>query len=121
MKDSKWKVYVALHFMLMIYSMSGICSKMAAGQKFMSIPFLFFYGMVIVLLGFYAVCWQQIIKRIPLTSAFANKAATVIWGLVWGMLFFHEHVTIGKVIGILLVVVGIVIYALSDKEDVHES
>lgn len=120
MNSKNWKVILALHLMLMVYSASGICSKMAAGQKFMSLPFIFFYGMVIALLGFYAICWQQIIKRIPLTTAFANKAVTVVWGLVWGILIFHEQVTVGKVIGILLVVIGIVIFALADKEETNE-
>ncbi|SFT33684.1 EamA-like transporter family protein [Lachnospiraceae bacterium XBD2001] len=121
MNRSNWKVYIALHVMLMVYSMSGICSKMAAGQKFLSLPFLLLYGMVIALLGFYAICWQQILKRIPLTTAFANKAVTVVWGLVWGVLIFHEYITVGKIVGILFVVMGIVVYALSDQEDSHES
>ncbi len=120
MNNKNWKVIIALHLMLMVYSASGICSKLAAGQKFMSLPFLVFYGMVIALLGFYAICWQQIIKRIPLTTAFANKAITVVGGLVWGILFFHENVTIGKTIGMLLVVIGIVLFSLADKEETNE-
>ncbi len=115
MKKTSIKVYIALHLMLMVYSMSGICSKMAAGKEFMSIPFLFFYGLVIVLLGFYAVAWQQIIKRMPLTTAFANKAATVVWGLVWGFFFFSEKITIGKIVGVAFIVTGIVIFSFSDQ------
>ena len=49
--NSRWKVYVALHVMLMVYSMSGIFSKMAAGKEFLSVPFMLFYGVVIALLG----------------------------------------------------------------------
>ncbi len=100
--------------MLMIYSMSGICSKMAAGEEFLSPRFCLYYAAIIGLLGFYAIGWQQIIKRLPLTTAFANKAVTVVWGIVWGSLFFHEAVTPGKVIGALLVITGVVIYARAD-------
>ncbi|MCR5776188.1 MAG: transporter, partial [Lachnospiraceae bacterium] len=57
----KGKVFIALHLMLMVYSMSGICSKMAAQESFLSLKFCIFYGAVILLLAFYAVCWQQII------------------------------------------------------------
>ena len=120
MNRRKIKSFVALHAVLMVYSLSGICSKLAAEERFMSKSFIVLYGMLIVLLGIYAVCWQQILKWIPLTTAFSNKAVTVIWGLVWGVLFFHEHVTMGKVVGILLVAFGIVVYALSDKEEAHE-
>ena len=115
MEKSKLKTLILLHGMLMIYSMSGICSKLAAGESFLSFRFCLFYGIIILLLGFYAIGWQQIIKRMPLSTAFANKAVTIIWGLVWGVLFFDERITVKKIIGILLVVIGIVIFAKSDE------
>lgn len=116
----KTRTLLLLHLMLMIYSMSGICSKMAGKQEFLSFKFCIFYGLVIVLLGFYAIGWQQIIKRLPLTTAFANKAITVIWGIIWGFLFFDESFTSGKIIGAFMVVGGIVMYALSDGEKQDE-
>ncbi len=116
----KIKTLFLLHIMLMIYSMSGICSKLAAGQKFLNFKFCLYYGLIIVLLGFYAIGWQQIIKRMPLTVAFANKAVTVVWGIVWGFIFFNEAITPGKVVGAVLVIVGIVVYALADKEENNE-
>ena len=114
------KTIFALHLMLMIYSMSGICSKMAAAFPFLSVQFCFYYGMILLLLAFYAVGWQQIIKRLPLTTAFANKAVTVVWGMVWGLLFFHESITIGKVIGAVLVIIGVVVYSYADREAEHD-
>lgn len=108
---------LALHLMLAIYSLSGVCSKLAAGEEFLSLNFCLFYGAVILLLGFYAIAWQQIIKRMPLTAAYANRAATVIWGLIWGVLFFQEGITPGKVIGAAMVVAGIVMYAYFSRED----
>ena len=61
---------------------------MAAGYSFLSLPFIFWYGLVILNLGIYAVVWQQIIKHLPLTTAYANKAVTIVWGILWGSLFF---------------------------------
>ena len=113
---SKIKTLFLLHLMLMVYSMSGICSKMASKQEFLSIGFCFYYAIIIILLGFYAIGWQQIIKRLPLTTAFANKAVTVVWGIIWGTVFFHESITIGKIIGAALVITGVVIYAKADGE-----
>ena len=115
-KMKRAKTLLLLHFMLMIYSMSGICSKMASKQEFLSLKFCIYYGIIIILLGFYAIGWQQIIKRLPLTTAFANKAVTVVWGIIWGFIFFNEPITMGKVIGALMVVGGIVMYALADGE-----
>lgn len=120
MNKSKIKTLFLLHIMLMIYSMSGICSKMASKQEFLSAGFCFYYAMIIILLGFYAIGWQQIIKRLPLTMAFANKAVTIVWGIIWGVVFFDEAITAGKIIGAILVIIGVVIYAKSDGEKEDE-
>ncbi len=119
-KKVKLKILILLHIMLMLYSMGGICSKSAAGVPFLSLKFCLLYGGLILILGLYAVGWQQVIKRMPLTTAFANKAVTVVWGLIWGMLFFHETITPGKIIGAALVIGGIVLFALSDKETTED-
>ena len=116
MGKNKMKTLFLLHLMLMIYSMSGICSKLAAGEPFLSLKFCVYYAVVILLLGFYAIGWQQIIKRLPLTTAFANKAVTVIWGIIWGAVFFNEPIKAGKVIGAVLVIAGVVLFAVADGE-----
>ncbi len=118
-KKSK-KNYVTLlvlHLMLMVYSTSGVFSKLAAGTEFLSFKFCLYYGCVIVLLGIYAIGWQQIIKRFPLTNAFANKAVTVVWGIIWGAVFFRESITVGKIIGAVLVIAGVVLYAKAGEHD----
>lgn len=121
MKQSDFKTLMGLHGMLMVYSVSGICSKMAAQHAFLSPQFCLYYGLIIFLLGFYAIGWQQIIKHIPLTTAFANKAVTVVWGIVWGVLVFHEPITFGKIVGAFLVISGVALFAKSDvrKEADH--
>lgn len=101
----------------MMYSLSGVCSKMAAGYDMLSPQFILFYGGVIVILGVYAIVWQQVLKKMPLVTAYANKAATVVWGVIWGLVIFHEHITVGKVISMILVVVGIVLFSYADAED----
>lgn len=109
--------YVLLHFLLLLFSLSSVCSKLAAGEQFMSFRFIALYGCVILLLGIYAIFWQQIIKKMPLTAAYANRAVTVFWGMVWGLLIFKEKITPGKAAGALLVIAGIILFALSDKEE----
>ena len=113
-KLKKIRLYLALHIFLMIYATSRIFSKLAAGKPFMSLPFILLYGMQIFLLAFYAIGWQQFIKRMPLSVAYANKAVSVIWGCVWGLLIFHEHLTAGKIIGGILVLIGIAIYGYAE-------
>ena len=108
------KLYIALHIFLMIYTSAGILSKLAAGEKFMSLPFILFYAGEIVILAFYAIGWQQFIKQMPLSVAYANKAVTVVWGCIWGILFFQEQLTVGKAIGALIVLTGVALYGYAD-------
>lgn len=107
---------LALHLLLIFFSCSGILSKLAAGYEFMSPGFILCYGGMLGVLGVYAVGWQQIIKRLPLTTAYANRAITVVWGILWGALLFHESITPPKVVGALVVLVGVVLYATANDE-----
>lgn len=106
--------YVALHLFLMLYSTGAIFSKLAVSAGFLSLSFFLLYGCQILILAFYAVGWQQFIKRMPLSVAYANKAVTVIWGCVWGALIFHEQLSAGKVVGGLMVLGGVILYGLED-------
>lgn len=110
------KSYIMLQILLFVYSLSGVFSKLASQYKFLSLEFTLCYVIIIFLLGIYAIVWQQIIKKMPLTNAYANKAISIVWGLIWGLLFFSENITIGKIIGCLLVIIGVVIFSLSDKK-----
>ncbi len=114
------KVLMLLHLMLVCYSLSGVLSKLASSQLFLSLRFCLCYGGIIAILGMYAITWQQIIKRIPLTTAFTNKAVTVVWGLIWGVLIFRESVTLGKLAGATLVVTGVILFSKTDKEEKEE-
>ncbi|MDE6744892.1 MAG: EamA family transporter [Lachnospiraceae bacterium] len=114
-------VYMGLHILLLVYSASTVFSKLASGYSFLSYRFLLCYGMVLLLLGAYAVFWQQIIKRLPLMTAYANKAVTVVWGIVWGALIFREEITWGKVFGAVLVIAGVMLYVSGDHGDDQEA
>lgn len=110
----KGRIFLLLHLLLIFYSFSGIFSKLAGKYDFMSSGFIIYYGLMVLILAVYAIGWQQIIKKLPLTAAFANKAVTVVWGAIWGVIVFNEKISINRLIGIALVVGGIVLYALSD-------
>ena len=82
-------------------------SKLAAQNDFLSIKFCLFYGISILILGVYAILWQQVLKRFSLTTAFFNKAVTIIWGMLWGILFFKETITLNMIIGAIIVLIGV--------------
>lgn len=105
----KMRDILMLQAVFLIYSVNSIVAKLASGQERFSFMFFVFYGIELGILGVYAILWQQVIKRLELSVAYANKAVTLIWAMVWGKLIFDERITLSKMAGILLVIAGIVI------------
>lgn len=112
---TKIKYFIALHIELLLFSLGGVCTKMASQYEFLSFWFIFFYGLVILNLGVYAIVWQQIIKKLPLNTAYSNKAITIVWGILWGFLFFKEQITWNMIAGALIVIVGMVLVVRADE------
>lgn len=107
--DSKKSTYLLLHISLLFSSLSGVCSKMASGytDRIFSLQFIFWFGLVFVIMFGYAVIWQQILKRMPLTVAYANRPVTLIWGIIWGALIFEEKITWNMIVGAVIIFAGI--------------
>ena len=117
MKRVDKRVFLALHLLLLLFALTTVLSKLAAGEEFLSLRFCLFFGGEFVLLGVYALGWQQILKRLPLTVAYTNKAVTLVWSLVFGALLFHEKITPRQVIGCALAVAGVLLFVRADGEE----
>lgn len=109
------KYFLILHIELAIYSLGGICSKLAGQHQFLSFWFIFWYSLVIFNLGIYAIVWQQIIKHLPLNTAYANKAVSIVWGILWGVLFFHETIKWNMIVGAIIVIFGVILVVRADE------
>lgn len=108
--------FFLLTFAFLVYSTTGIFSKLASSQEFLSVPYFGYFALVIVAIGIYALLWQMILKRIPLSRAFLFKSMTVIFSLTFAWLFFHEQITINNIIGGGLIVVGIIVNSFNVTE-----
>ena len=106
MPERKTRQWLVLHLAVLVYSGTTICAKLASAQEVLSAPFLCWLGLEVLCLGIYALVWQQAIRRIPLSVAYANKAVGLLWALLWGVLLFGEAVTPGRIAGIALVIAG---------------
>ena len=109
------KDYLLLHLLLLFSTIGGICSKLAAQHKMFSFPFFALYSVLLLVLMIYAVFWQQIIKRMSLITAYLNKSITVVWGILWGVLIFHETITLRMILGAAVVLVGILMVVKADE------
>lgn len=115
MSIEKSKDYLFLHGSLFLYSLGGIFAKTAGSKEFLSLEFIFFYGLFLFILFLYAILWQQILKKFPLTVAFANKAIVILWGILWGYLFFNETLRWGMFFGAIIIITGIYLVVSDDK------
>ena len=116
-KGSRLQAFLLMEFSFFVYSFSGFFSKKASGCRPMSLPFIMYYGGMIMILGIYALLWQQVIKRLPVTLAYVNKTITIIWGIVIGRIFFGEWITRRQGIACLIIISGTILYVLQDQKD----
>lgn len=119
-KKLSLKVFLLLQLLLAVVSFCGVFSKLAAGVPMFSFRFFLYYGGLLFLLAVNAIFWQQIIKRLPLTIAYANRAIGIIWGMIWSRLVFGDVITPKKIIGAAIVIVGIVLYSVWGSQNEQE-
>ncbi len=122
MKSTKKNAVMAILFLqaaVMIYSLTTVISKFVSGYEFLSVKFILLYMLDFAVLGIYAILWQQLLKKFELSVAYANKAMTLLWSLLWSTVIFHEQITVTKVIGVVLVIAGTIVlnYPAKEKED----
>lgn len=117
----KIKNIILLQGVVIIYTFSGIMSKNASANRDNPVQFLFFFGMEFVILGIYALLWQQLIKRFELSVAYANRSMAILWSMLWAVIFFHDKITLKNIIGVLLVTLGTVIINTDTKNMEEDS
>lgn len=116
-KMKQMRLFLCLHLLFIGYAVGGIFSKKAGMAEFLSKEYVLNYIFFLIVLVVYAFFWQQILKKMSLTVAMANKSVTVIWGIVYGYLFFNETITFNNLLGAVVIIVGIWIVVSADKEE----
>lgn len=105
------KRYIALIGVNLIYSCTSICTKMASRQEMLSWPYLFWIAGAIGVMGIYALLWQQVIKRMPISTAYMFKGMSLVFVLLFSSLLFGEAITLNNIIGTVIIIFGIVLFS----------
>lgn len=111
MMTKKNFAYLSLIGINLIYACTSIFTKMASQQEMLSWPYLWWIEGAIGVMGVYAVLWQQVIKRMPLSTAYMFKGTSLIFVLLISALLFGEAITVNNVIGSAIIITGIVLFA----------
>lgn len=118
-KKTKLNSFLFMHIAFLVYTLYPLLGKFATRYELLSFPFLALYCVVFGVLFVYAILWQQVLKKIPLTTAIANKSITIVWGMIFGLLIFREQVSLKMIIGASLILSGILILS-TEKEKIQE-
>ena len=115
-KSSNLFSFLFMHTAFLVYCIYPLLGKFATRYELLSLPFIALYCVVFGVLFVYAILWQQVLKKIPLTTAIANKSITIVWGMIFGLLIFREQVSLKMIIGAVLILSGILILS-TEKEN----
>lgn len=95
-----------IQFSMIIYAMAVVFSKIASKQTMFSTSFFLFCMLFFLFIFIYALLWQQILKKTSLIIAFAHKVSVIIWGIIFGYIFFQEEVKLNMIIGAIVIIYG---------------
>lgn len=107
------KKYIQLHLNILLFSLTGIFSKLASiqyNEHGLSAPLLYVFAFLMLAnCGVYALAWQRIIKKFSLSTAYAHRSVYLIWSQIWAVLIFHESLSWNNMIGMLIVLAGVMV------------
>lgn len=106
-----------MHIGFLVYSCYSLVGKFSSSVPVFSPRFFALYALVVFILFIYALIWQQVLKHIPLSTAIANKSVTIIWGIVFGLVFFREPISAKKIIGAAVILAGLTLLSLEEKHE----
>lgn len=113
MGKTPYRMWLALVGVNLIYACTSLFTKTASGHPFLSLSYLLLMAGAVAVLGVYAVLWQQILKRMPVSDAYMFKGTSLIFILVLSWLIFGEAITVTNIIGATLIIGGIALNAKS--------
>lgn len=105
-QSTGFKQIFVLQLIIIVYTFSPVFGKMASSHPFLSGGYLLFILLDLLVLGVYALLWQQALKRFDLHVAYANRSLAIVWGVVWSALIFGERITIANGVGTVLILLG---------------
>lgn len=104
-------IYLVLIGVNLVYACTSIFTKLASRQEMLSWPYLLCILGAFAVMGLYALLWQQVIARMPLSTAYMFKGTSLIFVLLFSVLMFGEGITWTNIAGSLVIIAGIMLYA----------
>ena len=104
---SKLLAILALQASMILFAGSNVALKYAGRFPLISWPCILLFGSALLLMGIYAIVWQQVIRRVSLVTAYSNRATIMIWNVVLGYVLFSEKLTWNMFVGGAIILFGV--------------
>ncbi|MDT2193036.1 EamA family transporter [Paenibacillus larvae] len=65
--------------------------------------------------GFATVLWMYILNRVDISIAYPMQSIVYVFAIIGGYYFFHESITPLKILGCLVILIGVLMIGLSSK------
>ena len=108
---TKVATYSSLVGVNLLYACVTLFTKYASQQEMGSVAYCLGLAGAIGVMGAYAICWQQILRRVELSTAYMFKGTSLIFIMLFAFTLFGEAITIMNVIGAIVIVIGITLFA----------
>lgn len=108
---TKVATYCSLVGVNLLYACVTLFTKYASQQEMGSFAYCLGLAGAIDVMGAYAICWQQILKRVELSTAYMFKGTSLIFIMLFAFALFGEPITIMNLIGAAVIITGIALFA----------
>lgn len=112
---TKLATYSSLIVINLLYACVTLFTKYASQQEFGSVAYCLGLVGAIGVMGLYAICWQQILKRVELSTAYMFKGTSLIFIMLFAFALFGEPITIMNLIGAAVIIAGITLFAKTEN------
>lgn len=102
------------HFLLLqsgffVFSFAGVFLKNGARYPVFSFFFLLHSAGAFLCVCFFALIWQQVLRKYELLTAYAWRGAVFLWTFLWATLFFGETLTPRNFLGTAFIMCGMLL------------
>jgi len=100
---------------IFLESLTTSFMKLGGRYPLLSVGYLAFFGLAVTIMAIYAVIWQLILERMPLTTAYLRKGVSYVLVFFWAVIIFHETITLRHFIGMIVIIIGMVVSMTDGK------
>ena len=100
----------------LILSSSGVFLKLASMHAFLSLAYIAYFAMTVIVMGVYAVLWQKVLEWMPLNQAYLYKSSGIAISLMYAYILFDEQITMYNILGCMMIMAGIMMLSFKHEQ-----